>query len=120
LQKNGSADFQYDSVEEIFKEIARVTPIYQGITYERIEKREFSGPVERLRILELHFFIKTSFSKGKVLSFQFLIGSLRTGRSRIPFLVDNGKNRFPLPHQDDDRCFSFPSEAEQNYMEITL
>src|SRR3990172_6770185 len=43
-RKMGGADFQYGSAEEIFREIAGLTPIYQGITYERIEKEGIQWP----------------------------------------------------------------------------
>ena len=38
-------DFEYQSSEEVFDELAALSPIYAGLTYDRIEKGDLSWPV---------------------------------------------------------------------------
>lgn len=40
-----SVDFEYQSSEEVFDELAALSPIYAGLTYDRIEKGDLSWPV---------------------------------------------------------------------------
>ena len=61
----GSAAFQYGSPEEIFKEMAQLTPIYQGITYEKIEKDGIQWPCRTPEDPGTPFLHKGQFSKGK-------------------------------------------------------
>jgi predicted molibdopterin-dependent oxidoreductase YjgC len=51
----------YSSAKEIFEEIAKVTPSYGGISYERIEKKASNGHVPRQNTREQNFYIKIDF-----------------------------------------------------------
>jgi formate dehydrogenase major subunit len=64
-RKMGGKDFQYDSPEEIFKEMAQLTPIYQGITYPRIEKEGIQWPCRSPEDKGTPFLHKDQFTKGK-------------------------------------------------------
>jgi formate dehydrogenase alpha subunit len=43
-QKMGISNFNYDSPEDVFEEIRQLTPIYAGISYERIENEVLHWP----------------------------------------------------------------------------
>jgi formate dehydrogenase major subunit len=61
----GLAGFQYDSPEKIFGEMASLTPIYRGITYEKIEKDGIQWPCGAPEHMGTAFLHKDQFSKGK-------------------------------------------------------
>jgi formate dehydrogenase major subunit len=64
-QRMGGQDFGYSSPEEIFKEMAHLTPIYQGITYERINQEGIQWPCRSLDDKGTPFLHREQFSKGK-------------------------------------------------------
>lgn len=57
--------FEYSSPEEIFGEMAGLTPIYQGITYEKIENDGIQWPCRSSEDRGTPFLHKDQFSKGK-------------------------------------------------------
>jgi len=61
----GAGDVTYSSPEEIFREMAGLTPIYQGITYEKIEKDGIQWPCRSQEDRGTLFLHKDQFSKGK-------------------------------------------------------
>jgi formate dehydrogenase alpha subunit len=116
----GSTDFQYDSVEEIFKEIARVTPIYQGITYERIEKDGIQWPCRNPEDPGTPFLHKDQFSKGKGSFFPIPYrGSAEQADQEFPFWLTTGRIGFHYHTRTMTGVSpSLQKEAEQNYMEM--
>ena len=60
----GSTGFDYQSPEEVFEEIARLTPIYQGISYPRIVSNGLQWPCRSEDDPGTEFMHKDTFSKG--------------------------------------------------------
>jgi len=61
----GAEGFQYKSPEEIFEEIRQVTPIYRGITYQRIEKVGIQWPCPSEDHPGTKYLHKGQFTRGK-------------------------------------------------------
>jgi predicted molibdopterin-dependent oxidoreductase YjgC len=61
----GGRGFGYTSTEEIFEEMRELTPIYQGITYAKIEKDGIQWPCRKPEDKGTPFLHKDQFSKGK-------------------------------------------------------
>ncbi len=55
----------YQSAEDIMKEIASLTPIYGGITYQKLEKEGIQWPCSTVEHLGTKFLHKDKFTKGK-------------------------------------------------------
>jgi formate dehydrogenase major subunit len=55
----------FTNAEEIMQEIAKVTPIYAGVTYERIEKKGLQWPVKDLTHPGTKFLHEGEFSRGR-------------------------------------------------------
>ncbi len=64
-KRMGSKGFDYESPEDIFKEIAALTPIYSGISYERIEKSGIQWPCKSKDDPGTPFLHKDGFARGK-------------------------------------------------------
>jgi len=64
-QRMGGRGFGYTSTEEIFEEMRELTPIYQGITYAKIEKDGIQWPCRKPEDKGTPFLHKDQFSKGK-------------------------------------------------------
>ena len=64
-QEKVSRGFEYASPEAIFEEMRELTPIYQGITYEKIEKDGVQWPCRSPEEKGTPFLHKDQFSKGK-------------------------------------------------------
>ena len=118
--KMGSADFHYGSVEEIFKEMARVTPIYQGITYERIEKEGIQWPCRTLEDPGAPFLHKDQFSKGKGSFFAIPYREpAEQADQEFPFWLTTGRIGFHYHTRTMTGVSpSLQKEAEENYMEM--
>ena len=119
-RRMGSADFQYNSVEEIFKEIAQVTPIYQGITYQRIEKDGIQWPCRTPEDPGTPFLHKDQFSKGKGSFFPI---PYREPAEQIdqdfPFWLTTGRMGFHYHTRTMTGVSpSLQKEAKEGYMEI--
>ncbi len=119
-RRMGSADFQYHSVEEIFKEIAQVTPIYQGITYPRIEKDGIQWPCRTPEDPGTPFLHRDQFSKGKGSFFPI---PYREPAEKIdqefPFWLTTGRMGFHYHTRTMTGVSpSLQKEAEQSYIEI--
>jgi predicted molibdopterin-dependent oxidoreductase YjgC len=119
-QRMGSADFQYDSVEEIFKEMAQLTPIYQGITYQRIEKDGIQWPCRTPEDPGTPFLHKDQFSKGKGSFFPipYREPAERTD-DEFPFWLTTGRMGFHYHTRTMTGVSpSLQKEAKEGYMEI--
>jgi formate dehydrogenase major subunit len=116
----GSDDFQYNSVEEIFKEIASVTPIYQGISYERIEKEGIQWPCRTPEDSGTPFLHKDQFSKGKGSFFPIPYREpAEQADQEFPFWLTTGRIGFHYHTRTMTGVSpSLQKEAEQNYMEM--
>jgi predicted molibdopterin-dependent oxidoreductase YjgC len=119
-RRMGSADFEYGSPEEIFKEIAQVTPIYQGITYQRIEKDGIQWPCRTPEDPGTPFLHKDQFSKGKGSFFPI---PYREPAEQIdqefPFWLTTGRMGFHYHTRTMTGVSpSLQKEAVEGYMEI--
>jgi formate dehydrogenase alpha subunit len=119
-KRMGSADFQYDSVERIFKEMAGVTPIYQGITYERIEEDGIQWPCRSSEDSGTPFLHKDQFSKGKGSFFPISYREpAEQADQEFPFWLTTGRIGFHYHTRTMTGVSpSLQKEAEQNYMEM--
>jgi formate dehydrogenase alpha subunit len=119
-KRMGSGDFQYYSVEEIFKEIAQVTPIYQGITYQRIEKDGIQWPCRTLEDPGTPFLHKDQFSKGKGSFFPipYREPAEQTDKE-FPFWLTTGRIGFHYHTRTMTGVSpSLQKEAEEGYVEM--
>jgi formate dehydrogenase alpha subunit len=119
-RRMGSADFQYNSVEEIFKEIAQVTPIYQGITYQRIEKDGIQWPCRTPEDPGTPFLHKDQFSKGKGSFFPIPYREpAEQADQDFPFWLTTGRMGFHYHTRTMTGVSpSLQKEAKEGYMEI--
>lgn len=65
LSRRFGYEMIYHSPEDIMKEIASLTPIYGGITYQKIEKEGIQWPCTTIEHLGTKFLHKDKFTKGK-------------------------------------------------------
>ena len=119
-RRMGGTDFQYDSVQEIFKEIAQVTPIYQGITYQRIEKDGIQWPCRTPEDPGTLFLHKDQFSKGKGSFFPIPYREpAEQVNEEFPFWLTTGRMGFHYHTRTMTGVSpSLQKEAEESYMEI--
>ena len=119
-RRMGSTDFQYDTVEEIFKEIARVTPIYQGITYQRIEKEGIQWPCRSPEDSGTPFLHKDQFSKGKGSFFAIPYREpAEQTDEEFPFWLTTGRVGFQYHTRTMTGVSpSLQKEAAEGYLEI--
>ncbi|MFQ6035718.1 MAG: formate dehydrogenase subunit alpha [Sedimentisphaerales bacterium] len=61
----GSKEFNYSQPEELFTEIAQLTPIYQGMNYERLEANSLQWPCRSVDDPGTEYMHKESFTKGR-------------------------------------------------------
>jgi len=64
-QAMGEDGFDFQSPDEIMAEINRVTPIYEGITYQRIEEKGLQWPCKDKKDPGTKYLHKGKFSRGK-------------------------------------------------------
>jgi formate dehydrogenase alpha subunit len=119
-RRMGGSGFQYNSPEEVFQEIAKVTPIYQGITYQRIEKDGIQWPCRTPEDPGTPFLHKDQFSKGKGTFFPV---SFREPAELIdkefPFWLTTGRMGFHYHTRTMTGVSpSLQKEAEEGYVEI--
>jgi predicted molibdopterin-dependent oxidoreductase YjgC len=118
--KMGGQDFAYNSPEEIFEEMGKLTPIYQGITYEKIEKDGLQWPCRSLEDKGTPFLHKNQFTKGKG---SFSPVPYREPAELIneefPFWLTTGRMGFHYHTRTMTGVSpSLQKEAEEGYMEI--
>lgn len=64
-KKMGNKNFNYSSAEEIFKELARLTPQYHGMSYKRLEETSLQWPCPTPDSPGTQLLHKGTFAKGK-------------------------------------------------------
>ena len=65
LGKRLGLDMPYQTAEDVFNEIIRVTPSYAGITYQRLEKESVQWPCPTLQHPGTPYLHKDGFARGK-------------------------------------------------------
>ncbi len=116
----GSRDFTYVSPEEIFKEMAQLTPSYQGITYERIDKDGIQWPCRNPEDQGTPFLHKDQFSKGKGSFFPVAFKEpAERPDDEFPFWLTTGRIGFHYHTKTMTGVSpSLQKEAEEGYVEI--
>jgi len=119
-RRMGSTGFQCASAEEIFKEMTRVTPIYQGITYQRIEKDGILWPCRTPEDPGTPFLHKDQFSKGKGSFFPIPYREpAEHADQEFPFWLTTGRIGFHYHTRTMTGVSpSLQKEAEESYLEI--
>ena len=119
-RKMGSADFQYGSAEEIFREMAQLTPIYQGITYERIDQEGIQWPCRSPEDKGTPFLHKDQFSKGKGTFFAIPYREpAEVTNDEFPFWLTTGRVGFQYHTRTMTGVSpSLQKEAPEGYLEI--
>jgi formate dehydrogenase major subunit len=119
-QRMGSTDFQYGSPEEIFKEMALLTPIYQGITYQRIEKDGIQWPCRTPEDPGTPFLHQDQFSKGKGSFFPIAFKEpAEQIDQEFPFWLTTGRTGFHYHTRTMTGVSpSLQKEVEEGYIEI--
>ena len=116
----GSGDFTYASPEEIFTEMARLTPSYQGIRYEKIDKDGVQWPCRTPEDRGTPFLHKDKFSKG---SGSFFPVSFKEPAEQVdqefPFWLTTGRMGFHYHTKTMTGVSpSLQKEAAEGYVEI--
>ncbi len=119
-QKMGAGDFRYGSSEEIFQEIAELTPIYQGITYERIDQEGIQWPCRGPEDKGTPFLHKDQFSKGKGTFFAIPYREpAEVTNEEFPFWLTTGRVGFQYHTRTMTGVSpSLQKEAAEGYVEI--
>ncbi|MFQ5924591.1 MAG: formate dehydrogenase subunit alpha [Dehalococcoidia bacterium] len=116
-QAMGGKGFQYKSAEEVFEEMARLTPIYAGITYPRIEERGLQWPCRSAEDPGTEFLHGKEFTRGlgKFVAVDFREPAeiadeeypllLTTGRSAFQFHTGTLTRKSPSLRHELDECF---------------
>jgi len=119
-RKMGGANFQYGSSEEIFEEIRKVTPAYQGITYERIDQNGIQWPCRSLEDKGTPFLHKDQFSKGKGTFFAIPYRDpAEVTNDEFPFWLSTGRVGFQYHTRTMTGVSpSLQKEAAEGYVEI--
>lgn len=116
-QAMGGKGFQYKSPEEVFGEIARLTPIYAGITYPRIEEGGLQWPCRSEEDPGTEFMHEKEFTRGlgKFTAVDFREPAeladedyplmLTTGRSAFQFHTGSLSRKSPSLRRELDECF---------------
>jgi len=112
--------FEYASPESIFDEMRELTPSYQGITYEKIEKDGVQWPCKTLEDKGTPFLHKDQFTKGKGSFFPI---PYREPAERIdeefPFWLTTGRMGFHYHTRTMTGVSpSLQKEAEEGFMEM--
>ena len=116
----GSRDFTHGSPEEIFREMAQLTPSYQGITYEKIDKDGVQWPCRTPEDCGTPFLHKDQFSKGKGSFFPISFkGPAEQADGEFPFWLTTGRMGFHYHTKTMTGVSpSLQKEAEEGYVEI--
>ncbi len=119
-QRMGGKGFDFSSPEEILDELVRLTPIYQGISYGRIEREGIQWPCRSPEDPGTLFLHKDQFAKG--------VGTFHPISYRdpaeipddeFPFVLTTGRMGFHFHTGTMTRISpSLHKEAETAYMEI--
>jgi formate dehydrogenase major subunit len=119
-QRMGGVGFGYSSPEEIFREMSQLTPIYQGITYERIEKEGIQWPCRSPEDRGTPFLHGDQFSKGKGTFFPIPYRNpAEQADEEFPFWLTTGRIGFQYHTRTMTGVSpSLQKEAKEGYIEI--
>jgi len=119
-QSLGGQDFTYSCAAEIFREMAELTPIYQGISYEKIEKDGIQWPCRNSEDKGTLFLHKDQFSKGKGTFFPISYKQpAEQADEEFPFWLTTGRIGFQYHTRTMTGVSpSLQKEAEEGYLEI--
>ena len=119
-QKMGARGFEYSRPEEIFDEMRKLTPIYQGITYEKVEKEGVQWPCRTPEDKGTSFLHKDQFSKGKGSFFPVPYREpAELVDEEFPFWLTTGRMGFHYHTRTMTGVSpSLQKEAEEGFMEI--
>jgi predicted molibdopterin-dependent oxidoreductase YjgC len=100
-QKMGSDSFNYRTAENIFNEIAELTPIYHGITYQRLESTEpLHWPSPSPDHPGTPYLHKDTFMRGKGrFSPVGFLEPAELADDEYPFSLTTGRIIFQIPHR---------------------
>jgi formate dehydrogenase alpha subunit len=119
-QKMGISNFDYNSPEDVYKEIMAVTPIYAGISYERIENETLHWPCPTADHPGTLFLHSGTFSRG--------LGALKSIDYREP--AEMPDNDYPMQLTTGRMMFHFHTgtmtrnspalhkEVKESYVEV--
>ncbi len=118
--KMGGRNFAYASPEEIFKEMTGLTPIYQGISYEKIEKDGIQWPCRSPEDKGAPFLHKDQFTKGRGSFFPIPYREpAELINEEFPFWLTTGRMGFHYHTRTMTGVSpSLQKEAEEGYMEM--
>ncbi len=119
-KRMGNDSFNYDSEEKIFEEMTRLTPIYHGITYERIEKDGIQWPCTNSEDPGTPFLHKDQFSKGKGTFFPIPYREpAEIVDEEFPFWLTTGRIGFQYHSRTMSGVSpSLQKEAKEGYVEM--
>ena len=119
-QRMGGKGFEFSSPEEIFDELARVTPIYQGISYRRIEKDGIQWPCRSPEDPGTPYLHKDQFAKGSGTFYPIAFREpAELPDDQFPFILTTGRMGFHFHTGTMTRVSpSLHQEAETAFMEI--
>ena len=119
-QRMGGKGFEFPSPREIFDEIARVTPIYGGISFERIETEGLQWPCRTPEDPGTPYLHKDQITKGRgtfhAIGYQ---DPAELPDDQFPFVLTTGRMGFHFHTGTMTRISpSLHKETESAYMEI--
>lgn len=119
-EKMGSKEFEYSSPSNIMNEIAKLTPIYGGINYERLEKESLQWPCPSLEHKGTKYLHKDNFSRGKGKFFAIeYIEPAELPDNEYPFTLTTGRVLFHWHTGTQTRKSpKLEREVPTNYVEI--
>jgi predicted molibdopterin-dependent oxidoreductase YjgC len=116
----GGNGFEYSSPEAIFEEMRELTPIYHGITYEKIEEDGIQWPSRSVEDKGTPFLHRDQFSKGKGSFFSIPYRKpAEQVDEEFPFWLTTGRMGFHYHTRTMTGVSpSMQKEAEEGYVEI--
>jgi formate dehydrogenase alpha subunit len=119
-ERMGANGFEYSSPEEIFNEMRKLTPIYQGITYEKIEQNGIQWPCRTSEDKGTPFLHQDQFSKGKGSFFPIPYREpAELIDEEFPFWLTTGRMGFQYHTRTMTGVSpSLQKEAEEGFMEM--
>ena len=113
-------EMSYEDPSQIMEEIARVTPSYGGIHYDRIEEDGLHWPCPNREHPGTPYLHKDRFSRG--LGLFHAVEYLPPGElpdKEYPYMLTTGRSVCPLSYRYHDPPVSFVNkEVEEGYVEI--
>ncbi len=119
-ERMGGQGFQYASPGEVFDEMARLTPIYQGINYAKIDREGVPWPCRTAEDRGTPYLHKDQFSKGKGSFFPIPYrGPAESPDEEFPFWLTTGRMGFHYHTRTMTGVSpSLVKEAREGYVEM--